>query len=131
MVAGWFFKRLLQLIALIGAGLAVAIAVGELADYSRSHTVPSSASVSIAVFTAVTFVAVTVQFRHCWRRATFLMATTALLVLHVVAFVSLLGAVPDWRLVWFVPVNIVETQLLCLVLYKAGFGPGNRHTLNV
>jgi|SRR5215469_3542237 len=51
--------------------------------------------------------------------------STSLLVVHSLAFVAILRTYPHWRVIWFMPVVIVEGGLFGAILYLL-FG-GSRH----
>ena len=39
-----------------------------------------------------------------------------LLLIHVIAFVAVLQRYPDWRLIWYVPIVVIEAPLMGIVL---------------
>lgn len=55
--------------------------------------------------------------RH-WKRPAFWWAVSGLLILHLLALCAVLVHYPQWPLVWFVPVSIVEAGLYTVVLIK-------------
>ena len=58
-------------------------------------------------------------YRHCKRNrrdTKFWLAFAGLLVVHVMAFIVVLRAVPDWGLGWFVPVFLVEAPIMVVLL---------------
>ena len=57
------------------------------------------------------------QSRAYWRRLGFWLAIAGLLVVHLLAFISVLRVYPQWREIWFVPVMIVEAGLFGAILY--------------
>ena len=48
------------------------------------------------------------QTREHWQRLDYWFAMGSLLVVHFLAFVVILRAYPQWRMIWFMPVVIVE-----------------------
>jgi hypothetical protein len=59
--------------------------------------------------------------RPLWIRSGFWLLLVAFLVIHCSVFVAILRAYPDWRPIWFVPIVIVEAQILdvmCVLLFR-------------
>jgi hypothetical protein len=69
-------------------------------------------------FTPLIFWTVIKSLRRCWKRAGFWFAVAALLALHLLAFVATLLRYPQWPLLWFVPVSMVEAGLFVMILGK-------------
>ena len=57
------------------------------------------------------------QTREHWQRLGYWLAMGGLLVVHSLAFDAILRAYPQWRMIWFMPVVIVEGGLFGAVLY--------------
>jgi hypothetical protein len=57
------------------------------------------------------------QTREHWQRLGYWLAIGGLLVVHSLAFVAILRAYPQWRMIWFLPVVIVEGGLFGAILY--------------
>jgi hypothetical protein len=72
---------------------------------------------ALAVFTCGLFWVTIKQSRAYWRRLGFWLAIVGLLVVHLLVFVAILRAYPQWRQIWFVPVVIVEGGLFWAILY--------------
>ncbi len=51
------------------------------------------------------------EFRLSWKRTTFWLWIVAFMGAHLVAYVSVLAPIAEWRLIWFLP--------LCLVGFAA------------
>jgi hypothetical protein len=83
---------------------------------SKGAKVPSE-WLALAVFTSCLFWVTVRQSRAYWRRLGFWLATAALLIVHLLAFVAVLRAYPQWREIWFVPTVIVEGGLFGAILY--------------
>lgn len=111
-------KRILALLLEILLGLALAGAIIGYAVAGPFSWMPSMRWWSLAGTTALIFWAVVKQFRHHWRLLSFWLKVAALLTVHLLAYTVVLLKVPDWRLVWFVPLSVVEGGVLVLVLGK-------------
>jgi hypothetical protein len=106
------------------AGLAVAACVILSADYSRTHWTPGRNVIAVTAFTALIFFAIASEFRRDWRRRSFWLAWSALLVAHLALFVCFLRQFASWPIVVFVLIAIPETTCLCMLLDRWGFTPG-------
>lgn len=109
---------MLKIILLIMAGIAVAAALLFYAAVGPFAWIPSVRWWSLAGTTVLVFWAVVKQFRRHWQRVSFWVEVGGLLGIHLFAYTILLLRVPEWRLLWFVPVSVVEGGLLVLVLAK-------------
>jgi hypothetical protein len=76
-------------------------------------------------FTPLVFWAVIKSLRNHWKRRGFWFAVSALLVVHLLAFVGILLRYPQWPLLWFIPVSFAEAGLFVIVLGKL-FNGGDR-----
>ena len=56
------------------------------------------------------------QYRSNLRQASFWVALSILLALHVAAFAVVLRMFPEWRMAWFTLVAIVEIPLMAMAL---------------
>jgi hypothetical protein len=115
-------KRLLQLLALLAAGVLVAFLVGLVADYGEEHWLPSIRWPVFVVFTVFVFGDVIRNFRRVWSRADFWLTTAVLLFLHTTAYVWVLAQIENWRLIWFLPISIAELGVLLWVLNTFMYG---------
>lgn len=79
----------------------------------------------LAAFTPLVFWTVLKLLRRHWKRPAFWSAVVALLVLHILAFVATLLHYPQWPLLWFIPVSMVEASLFLMILGKL-FNGSNR-----
>ena|ERR1700722_16313631 len=50
------------------------------------------------------------------KRVKFWLTLFCLLLIHVIAFVAVLQRYPEWRLIWYVPIVVIEAQFMGLVL---------------
>lgn len=111
-------KTILVLLLEILVGLAVAGAIIVYAAAGPFSWMPSVRWWSLAGTTALIFWAVVKQFRHQWHRPSFWLEVAGLLAVHLVAYTVVLLRVPEWHLLWFVPVGVAEAGVLILVLAK-------------
>ena len=109
-------RGLLYLGLAIGALAAFALVFAILIYTGHTRPVPHS-WIALVVFTAGLFWVTVRQSRRYWRRPGFWLAIAGLLVVHLLAFISVLRAYPQWRGIWFVPVVIVEGGLFGAILY--------------
>jgi hypothetical protein len=111
-----FFRRLLRDVVL---GVSILAAAGILILYSAENgkQVPFQ-WIKLTAFTPIIFWAVLKQFKEYWRRPTLWLAAAALLALHVGAFTLVLRSYPQWPVIWFLPVGLVEGWTFFLILHK-------------
>lgn len=72
----------------------------------------------LAGFTPPIFWAAVKPLKWLWNRPAFWLAVAALLGLHLLAFMAILLRYPQWPLLWFVPIGLIEAGVLFLVLDK-------------
>jgi apolipoprotein N-acyltransferase len=100
----------LAVAALAVIGLLVAISV-------HTGTAFTGGWIGLVVYTSGLFWVTIRQLREYWRRPGFWLSITGLLVVHTLAFVAILRAYPGWRMIWFMPIVIVEGGLFGWILY--------------
>jgi len=81
--------------------------------------------IGLGVYTSGLFWVIIRQSREYWRRPGFWLAIAGLLVVHLLVFLAILRAHPQWRMIWFMPIVIVEGGLFGGILYLL-FG-GRKH----
>jgi cytochrome bd-type quinol oxidase subunit 2 len=64
--------------------------------------------VGLLVYTGLLFWITVRESRRRWRHWSFWLAIACLLTIHSLAFVAILRIYPDWRVIWFWPVTVVE-----------------------
>jgi len=101
----------LGVLALCAVLVAIAIYMGH------SHGFPVG-WYGLAGFTPLIFWTVVKSLRRCWRHAGFWFSVAALLILHLLAFAAALLRYPQWPLLWFVPLSMVEAGLFVMILGK-------------
>jgi hypothetical protein len=102
----------------VGIALAVLIVFAAAIVLSKGAVGRVSGTwMALVVFTLCLFWVVVRQSRAYWRRLGFWLAIAGLSVVHLLVFVAILRAYPQWRAIWFVPVVIVEGGLFGAILY--------------
>jgi cytochrome bd-type quinol oxidase subunit 2 len=64
--------------------------------------------IGFLVFTALLVWITVRQSRRLWRHWGFWPAIACLLTIHCLVFVAILRIYPDWRVIWFWPIAVVE-----------------------
>lgn len=103
---------------LLYVGIAlVVLVVTAVAIVLSKGTKVSGGWIALAVYTAGLFWVTIKQSKTYWGRPSFWAAIAGLLVVHLLAFVAVLRAYPEWRGIWFWPVVIVEGGLFGAIFY--------------
>jgi len=100
----------------VGIALAVLVVCAAAVVLSKGAKV-SGGWIALAVYTAGLFWVTIRQSRTYWCRPGFWLAIAGLLFVHLLAFVAVLRAFPQWRGIWSWPVVIVEGGLFGAILY--------------
>jgi hypothetical protein len=111
-------KRILTFLLEILFGLVLAGAIILYAAVGPFRWMPSLRWWSLAGTTALIFWAVVKQFKRYWHVLSFWYKVGGLLIIHCLAYTAVLLRVSEWRLLWFVPLSVVEGGLLVLALDK-------------
>ena len=109
----------------VALAVLVVVAAGIVLTKGAVGRIPR-AWMALAVFTLALFWVTIRQSRAFWRRMDFWLAIAGLLVVHLLVFVAILSAYPQWREIWFVPVTIVECGLFGAILYLLFAEPTHR-----
>jgi hypothetical protein len=107
-------RRLLLYLCLALASLVVLGLVIAVSNYA--HLAIPFRWVALIMYTSLLLYAVIKEFRRLWRHVPFWLSLAGLLAIHLLAFVAVLRAIPQWRLLWFIPVVYVESILFSTVL---------------
>jgi len=67
-------------------------------------------------FTPFIFYMAVRPLRKHWTNVAFWFMTATLLAVHILAFVAILRAYPEWRMIWFWPISIVESVSISIIL---------------
>ncbi len=67
--------------------------------------------IGFLVFTGLLFWITVRQSRRRWGHWSFWLAIACLLTMHCLAFVAILRIYPDWRVIWFWPITVVEAGI--------------------
>jgi hypothetical protein len=123
---GKIVRRGLLYVGLAVASLTAFALVFALLVYTGHTGRLSGGWVGLAVYTCGLFWVTIRQSREYWRRQGFWLAIGGLLVVHLLAFIAILHAYPQWRMIWFWPIVIVEGGLFGAILYLL-FGERKHH----
>jgi cation transport ATPase len=101
----------------LGIGVGIIAVAGLVALVSiRTGKAISGAWIGLVGYTPVIFWFAIRPLKNYWNRATFWLSVVALLAAHSLAFLLILRSYPEWRMIWFVPVAIVEAGLFSSIL---------------
>ena len=106
---------------LTGVGVGVGIvALAVIYALASLHTGKSIAVgwLGLAGFTPLVFWTVIKASRRHWKRPAFWLAVGALMTVHILMFGGTLLYYPQWPLLWFIPVSIVEAAMFVVILAK-------------
>jgi len=78
--------------------------------------------IGLAAYTALLFWVIISTSRERWNRTTFWSTVAGLLAVHLLAFVAILRSYAQWRVIWFMPVVVVEAGVFSVIL-NALLGP--------
>ena len=109
---GWVVRRLLLYLGLAFAALtvfalffALSIWLGILDKVDGWF---KGGWIGFLVYTALLFWITVRESRRRWNHWSFWLVTAGLLTIHCFAFVDILRVYPDWRVIWFWPITVVE-----------------------
>jgi hypothetical protein len=115
-------KTLGVAVALVVAGILVALSAGAYADLSHSTWMPSGRRIGFAAFTIVVFGLILHEFCLSWSRQAFWMIVVVLFVLHTLIYVAAFSSVAQrLRVIWFAIISIVECAVFAVVLDLLGY----------
>ena len=120
---GKIIQRFLLYVGIALAVLAVFAAVIVFTKGGVGHV--SGRWFGLVGYTGLLFWVTIRQTREHWQRLGYWLAIGGLLVVHMLAFVAILRAYPQWRMIWLLPVVIVEGGLFGAILYLL-FGSSKR-----
>jgi len=78
----------------------------------------------LVVYTGLLFWVTIRQSREHWQRLGYWLAIAGFLLVHLLAFIAILRAYPEWRMIWYWPIVVVEGGLFGPILYLL-FGSHN------
>lgn len=99
----------LALAGLVGIGLLVATAI-----YTGIAFI--GGWVGLIGYTLVLFWIIVSRWREYWNRTMFWLIIASLLTLHLLGFVAVLRIYPQWRMIWFLPIIVLEAALFSFIL---------------
>jgi hypothetical protein len=109
-----------RLLALALEGLKLlGIAVGSLIIFAlffflsiKTGIVVPGRWVALGYWTGFLILLICRQYKRYLKHVKFWFTFLCVLLIHVIAFIAVLQRYPDWRLIWYVPVVIVEAQCI-------------------
>jgi hypothetical protein len=112
---GWFVRRLLlyfglAFAALIGFALFFALTV-HFGITDKVNGWFKGGWIGFVLYTALLFWITVRESRRRWSHWSFWVAIACLLTIHCLAFVAILRIYPDWRMIWFWPITVVEAGI--------------------
>jgi O-antigen/teichoic acid export membrane protein len=112
---GWVVRRILLYIGLALAALTIFALFFALTVYlgvtDKVNSWFKSGWIGFAAYTALLFWVTVRQSRRRWHHWSFWFAIACLLTIHCLAFVAILRIYPDWRVIWFWPITVVEAGI--------------------
>lgn len=111
-----FGKLVQKLFLYVGIAL-VALVIFAVAIVLSKGAKVSGDWIALAVYTAGLFWITIRQSRRYWRHSSFWLTITGLLIIHLLAFVVILRAYPQWRGIWFWPIMLLEAGLFGSIFY--------------
>jgi cytochrome bd-type quinol oxidase subunit 2 len=112
---GWVVRRLLFYIGLAFTALTVlalffALTI-RLGGTDKINGWFKGGWIGFLTYTALLFWITVRQSRRRWCHWSFWFAIACLLTIHCLAFVAILRIYPDWRVIWFWPITVVEAGI--------------------
>jgi hypothetical protein len=77
----------------------------------------------LALNTLIMIGCVVQQYRRCLRRLSFWVVMSLFLCVHLLAFITVLKAIVEWRIAWWVVVTPAEVVTICTALFWMGYRP--------
>jgi hypothetical protein len=109
---GWFVRRILLYVGLAFGALtifaflfALSIRLGVLDKVNGWF---KGGWIGFLVYTVLLFWITVRQSAQRWCHWSFWFAITCLLTIHCLAFAAVLRIYPEWRVIWFWPITVVE-----------------------
>ena len=110
----------------VGLALAFLMVCGLLVAFSvRSGIELTGGWIGFGGFTGLLFWIYISRSKRYWRKRSFWLFTAALLTTHSLVFVVTLLNYPQWRMIWFAPVVVVEAGVFA-ALREALFSAQSR-----
>ena len=113
----WTLWKIVRRVFLyLGIALSVLVVVGLFVILTRSRVQISGGWIGLVGYTSLLFWVTITRSRERWHRPTFWLTVAGLLAVHLLGFVAILRSYPEWRMIWFMPVVIVEAGLFSIIL---------------
>lgn len=117
-----FLRRGIQLVAVLVAGVGVAVVVGIYAENTDNPLVPSGRWLGWIGSTVLLGAFVIHDHRNSWRRISFWLAVAGLFAGHTALYALAFQLVATWRGAWFLPITLAEYPIFLLALHWLGYG---------
>jgi hypothetical protein len=99
----------LALAALGVTGLLVAISI-------HTGTALTGGRIGLIGYTSLLFWVAISKSREHWYRPMFWLTIVGLLAIHLLVFLAALRSYPEWRMIWFMPIVVVEAGIFWTIL---------------
>ena len=109
MTFGQIVRRILLYLGLAFASLAV-LAMPFALNVHAGIVIPGQ-WIGLATFTVVLIVATIQSSKKYWRDVSYWFILAGLVCLHSLAFILILRNFPDFRMIWYVPIVVVEAGI--------------------
>jgi hypothetical protein len=110
-------------IALVASGVLVASFAVFLTFYGQNHWLPSWRWTGCVAHSVILFFTVLTEFRTKWRKTKFWNCFVGWVVAHFAVYAWVLNASPEWRVIWFLPITVIEFLAITYCLDRiVGFG---------
>jgi len=113
---GKVVRRSLLYLGLAFAGLIIAALLVVLTVYTGVDPQSTSHGIFLAIWTGFLLWWVIKSYRSLWKRVSFWVIISALLSVHLVAWLIVLRSYPHWPPLWFVPSVVIEGLLFGMFL---------------
>ena len=108
-----------KILLYVGLAIAALVVFAQLALVSiRTGIMIPGRWFGLAFWTPFLFWWVLKPLKRYWKRRSFWLAVSSLLMLHFLGFSAALLRYPAWPLIWFAPCSIVEAGVFTVVLIK-------------
>jgi apolipoprotein N-acyltransferase len=109
-----YFGLAFAFLAVFAIFFALVVRTGHAADMDAAF---SGGWIGLAIYTALLFWIIVRQSREYWQYVGFWLAVAGLLAVHLMAFVVILRSFSTWRVIWFMPIVIVEAGMFGAILF--------------
>jgi len=116
-LGGWTLLKIVRRSFLyLGIALSVLALIAVIIILTKGRVQISGGWIGLVGYTSLLFWITIAKSRERWSLQSFWLAVSGLLAVHLLAFVAILRIYPAWRMIWFVPVVVVEAGLFSIIL---------------